>query len=260
MLRLLILFCTLISWTISFGQKRDTLLFRAYKSKAESELQMFFENWAAETGPVNLNSSINDTVQNIYLVFQSFYNPKDINKIGGSEWGNDIYKAAKYLLIQDIVYYAVVDTLIEKGLNNSEDGDIFRRADKYDTLKNFRPVLSFADAKCVVLTKTYDSLLNRFLGNQHYKFATGSIMSPARSKGESEKRKQFLGKFIKIWYGHWGGYWQLHSYPYASRITFDKTFQNAIVDYRMVYEGGYAYLKYIGGKWTLISGKRTWIE
>src|SRR5258705_13751683 len=113
MLRLLTLFCTLISWTISFGQKRDTLLFRAYKSKSETELQAFFENWVAETGSISLNSSnLNDTVQNVYLVFQSFYNPRDISKIGGSEWGNDIYKAAKYFLVQDRVYYAVVDTLV----------------------------------------------------------------------------------------------------------------------------------------------------
>jgi hypothetical protein len=256
MTRFLVFLYFLSYCTTSIGQKSDTLLFKAYKSHSLIELQIFFDNWANETrGPGGL-SSVDNTTKNIYLVFEAFYNPKDISKTGGSEWGNDIYKDAKYLLIQDEVYYAIVDTLFRNGSENA----IFERAIKYDTLKDFRPLITFSDAKTVILTKQYEVLLNRFLGNEHYKFATGSIMSPARSKGESEKRKEFLEKFIKIWYGHWGGYWQLHSYPYASRITFDKDFQNAVVEYRMVYEGGYIHLKNINGKWAIIKAKRTWIE
>ena len=85
-------------------------------------------------------------------------------------------------------------------------------------------------------------------------------MSPAKSKCESDKRKQFLENYIKIWYGHWGGYWQLNSYPYAQKITFDRKFENAVVDYRMVYEGGFAYFKKVNGIWVLIQARRTWIE
>ena len=68
-------------------------------------------------------------------------------------------------------------------------------------------------------------------------------MNPARSKGESEKRKMFLENYIKIFHGHWGGYWQLHSYPEAESITFDKNMEYARVDFRLVYEGGFAILK-----------------
>ncbi len=85
-------------------------------------------------------------------------------------------------------------------------------------------------------------------------------MNPARSSGESEKRKAFLENDIKIWYGHWGSYWQLDSYPVVYSITFDKRMLYARVDFRMVYEGGEAVLKKKNGQWVLVTSKRTWIE
>ena len=85
-------------------------------------------------------------------------------------------------------------------------------------------------------------------------------MNIARSTGKSENRKKFLENYIKIWYGHWGGYWQLYSYPTASSIIFDKDMKYARIYFRMVYEGGEAILKNENNKWILISAKRTWIE
>ena len=189
MRRLLILISLLFCSTHSIGQRNDTLLFKAYKSQSLTELQIFFENWAAETSAISKEdfSKLNDTAKNVYLVFQTFYNPTDISRTGGSEWGNDIYKSVKYFLILDKVYCAVIDTLVKNTSNDTVDFEkmelIYPRADKYDTVKHFRPQFSFPSAKCVTLTKSYDSLLNRFLGNKYYKLGTGDIMSPARSKG-----------------------------------------------------------------------------
>lgn len=260
MLRLILSICLLSVLTASFGQKADTLLYKAYKNKSLTELQAFFEHWATESPPISAEAfrQLNDTTRNIYLVYNLFYNPLNIGKTGGSEWGNDIYKDVKYLLVQDRIHYAIIDTLVHE---TTENGTMdFSVASKYDTLEYFRPQLQLANIKCLPLTNEYNDLLNRYLGNKHYKLGKGSIMSPARSKGESEKRMKFLSNFIKIWYGHWGGYWQLHSYPYASRIVFDKDFNNAVVYFRMVYEGGYAYFNKINDQWTLVEAKRTWIE
>jgi hypothetical protein len=259
MIRVLFSICLLFFITASRGQKRDTLLLNAYKANSLTELQSFFDKWGVETSAISNEelSKLNDTLKNIYQVFQLFYNPKDINRIGGSEWGNDIYKNVKYFLTQDKICFAIVDTLIR---DTTLDKLGFSNSKEYDTLTDFRPQLSFPNTKCLTLTKYYADLLNSFLGDNHYKLGTGSIMSPARAKGESEKRMKFLENYIKIWYGHWGGYWQLHSYPYASRITLDKDFQNAVVDYRMVYEGGCAYFKRINSDWALIKARRTWIE
>jgi hypothetical protein len=260
MTRAFFTFCFLFCFATSFGQKRDALLFKAYQTKSLTKLKAFFDNWARETKPIKKLSGLNDTVKNVYLVFQAFYNPKDIARIGGSEWGNDIYKKAQYLLVQDVIFYGIVDTLLRASSDSLSDNDVFEIAKHYDSLKDFRPQLVFRNAKTVVLTKAYDSLLNRFLGNEGSRLAKGNVMSTASPEGESEKRKQFLENYIKIWYGHWGGYWQLLSYPSAFRITFDKEFEHAIIDYHIVYEGGFAYLKNINGKWTLLKAKRNWIE
>jgi hypothetical protein len=85
-------------------------------------------------------------------------------------------------------------------------------------------------------------------------------MKPARSKGESAKRQRFLEERIKIWYGHWGGYWQLISYPEAYMITLDPELTYARVSFRLVYEGGYAIFKRVDTHWVLVTAKRTWIE
>ncbi|PWT71247.1 MAG: hypothetical protein C5B59_18575 [Bacteroidetes bacterium] len=244
----------------------DSLLFNSYNSKSLETLQLFFENWASETRAVSNAEflELNDTEKNIYEIFQAFYDPKDIPRDGGSAFGNEIYKNAKYLILQDKIEYTLVDSIAnlfqdDKAiLNNAVLNN--RTKGNCDSLVHFRPRLSFTEAKCVFLTGQYDSLLNKFLGNKYSNLGTGSIMSPARAKGESEKRMKFLSKFVKIWYGHWGGYWQLYSYPYATRILIDRDLQNALIDYRMIYEGGYAFMHKTNGKWELVKAKRTWIE
>jgi len=265
------------------------LLRAAYNSGSREKLDTFFENWSRET-PSLSDSAIeksSDTIRNACKVFQQFYNPLNIQRSGGSEWGNDIYKKVKYLVIQKEISIGFVDTLdgdlllrraADEYIGNPSEKDSlikaywtnnegFRRiyihwprARTYRKVPNFRPRLSFSYPKAVMLTNFYDALLNAFLGNKHVPFATGSIMAPARSKGESQERQQFLENCIRIFYGHWGGYWQLYSYPVVSTITFDKDFSNALIEYRMVYEGGEAYLKKVHGAWTLIGAQRTWIE
>jgi len=111
-----------------------------------------------------------------------------------------------------------------------------------------------------VLTNYYRRLLTSFLGNTYKPFAEDDIMAPARAKGESQRRQKFLENDLRIFYGHWGGYWQLYSYPTISSLTFDKSFRYAIIYYEFIYEGGEAYLKKVNGIWTLISAQRTWIE
>ena len=129
-----------------------------------------------------------------------------------------------------------------------------------DSLMNFRPNVKVPGKQAIYLTPERAKTLRAFLGDKHLPIGAGGIMNPARSSGESEKRKLFLENGIKIWYGHWGGYWQFDSYPVAYSITFDESMNYARVNFRMVYEGGEAILKKTGGNWVLISSKRTWIE
>ena len=125
---------------------------------------------------------------------------------------------------------------------------------------SFRPPVQFTDRKIVYLTSKYKRLLDNFLGNEHIDLGTESVMQVARSKGSSRKRMEFINNACKIFYGHWGGYWQYETYPIATSIVFDSKMQRAVVYYRLVYEGGVVMLEKLNGRWTILSGRLTWIE
>ena len=129
-----------------------------------------------------------------------------------------------------------------------------------DSSIEFRPQVSFPDKKIVYLTYDYVQLLNNFLGNTYINLEENNIMQPAYSKDESHRRMQFLSKAAKIYYGHWGGYWQYETYPEAYSIIFDTRMQRAVVNFRFIYEGGVVYMEKKDGKWTIFSGELTWME
>ena len=124
----------------------------------------------------------------------------------------------------------------------------------------FRPPVHFPNRKIVYLTEKYKRLLNGFLGDKHVGFAKKSIMQVAYSKGESREKMDFVNTAARIFYGHWGGYWQYETYPRASFIVIDSQMQRAVVFFRFVYEGGEVILEKQNGEWTIVSGKLTWIE
>ncbi len=131
---------------------------------------------------------------------------------------------------------------------------------KVDSAVVFRPKVSFPDKRIVYLTDEYVQLLNGFLGNTHVDWGTESIMQTAYAKDESRQRMEFIKKAAKIYYGHWGGYWQYETYPKANSIIFDSSMQRAVVNFRFVYEGGEVYLEKQNDEWVVVSGKLTWIE
>ncbi len=280
----------------AYAQTPEKNLEIAYKKKSASLLKEFFNQWAQNSSPItNIDlTQLNDTVKNAYQVFTVFYKPTDINRIGGSEWGKSIYTEVDFLIVQNSIkiYFTEkihysdqeIEDHVRKVLKAKDDSSrqellqkvngklstfVIRRFGPVvseqaifikDSITDFRPIIDCNGKTPLYLTQSYNNLLNAFLGNTHIPFGTENIMNPARSSGESEKRKKFLEKQIKIWYGHWGGYWELYSYPQVSRIIFDKYMQYAKVEFRMVYEGGEAILKNNNGHWELLSARRTWIE
>lgn len=287
-----------------YSQSEMKLLKKAYKEKSTTKLKDFFIAWSQDVLPIADTKLLefNDTIQQAYKAFISFYKPHRLDSIGGSEWGNDIYKDVDFVIVQnalkiyftDKVYYSTQETeeyivneinrrcsdkdsiriSILENLKN-KDGTIdefyfytfgpYSRAKAMDriltdSIMNFRPTVRCDNKTPLFLTKKYDEIINSFLRNNYLPLGAGGIMNPARAKEQSEKRKKFLENYIIIFYGHWGGYWQLYSYPKAYSITFDNDMKYARIDFRLVYEGGEAFLKNEEGVWTLISSKITWRE
>ncbi|WP_089779052.1 hypothetical protein [Chitinophaga sp. YR573] len=284
MKQFLLLCLALMVALFSFCQKRDKLLLKAYRSNSPGKMEHFFDTWKKNTSLSSADiKTMNDTVRNIYQVFQEFYTPLKTEGIGSYEWGQSFhYAGAKYLLLQDNINFGVVDVLnkdtliqvnlgrLAKRLNITTDSAIRAyKADArfilkrfhfewptppiYTTITKFRPQVSFSTPKTVTLTEQYAALLRAFLRNNHTKPGAKNI---AATQEERDKRYAFLENYFKVWNGNW----ELYSPPYVTSITFDKNLENAVVNYHVVSSGGYAYLKKINGNWTLIEAERTWVH
>lgn len=270
------------------GQNSNAkLLKKAYKKQSQEMLVQFFQNWDHEISPITANEfdHFNDTLKNAYWVFQEFYTPDDLKRIGGSEFG-EIYKNVNYMIAQndllvyqtDQIYFSQeeIDSLVLSNLyriHKISESDTAamnlwkRRYSKnpesmkhwfYETdgkrkdsvlfrVENFRPITS-STTNVVYLTTDYSNTLLNFLGEIEYQNYT-----------ESDKREAFLENQILISQGLFNS-WHLITYPYVRKITFDKNFEYAEIQFRILHEGGDAILKKTDGVWNLLSSKRTWIE
>jgi hypothetical protein len=242
---------------LGFSQSYDSLE-TAYKKNSEIKLTEFLDNWN-ETIKSNEDSvsSGSHLKKEIFKIYDEFYNPFNLMRIGNGEWGDSLYFNVKYVIIQNRIDFLV--------LNNDSIGDFnFSIADSLilskDSIMDFRPNVIFPNAKTLYLTKDYGKTLTEFLKDKHHPLGFRGIMNPARAKGSSLDKQRFLNNYFLIIYGHWGGYWHLETHPYVFRIIFNKTMDTARVDFRLVYQGGDAILKKIDNKWEFVKGELTWIE
>mgnify|MGYP006293641365 CR=1 FL=1 len=275
-----------------FGQNNIKRLLKNSFKKADLEsLDKFFSNWEDECQPISQNQLkiLSDTIQDVYKIFTDLYTPRELNRIGGTQWGDSIYTNVDYFIVQSRIDFAFTETFDKKELfrkyfsneyfgteqmTQSENsflkdttdfslglvlGSLIEYSDK-DSIMDFQPNLIFNDIGILYFRPKYTRAISDFLKNKHHKLGFGGIMNPARAKGKSEKRLNWINQKIKVFHGHWGGYWQMTTYPRVTQILFDKKRETAIVFFRMIYEGGEAFYKKIDDKWTLIDAKRTWME
>ncbi len=229
------------------------------------------------------------SLKDVYEIFSDFYTPFDLRRIGGSEWGDSLYFGVDYLVVQNRIDFSIVKTPDKKQIilnylkNNITDsteyeefsstlmkdtldyslGLLYCNSLDYiykDSIMDFRPNLDLEMVDVLYSKYKYINILSRFLKSKHYKFGFGGIMNPARAKGKSKRRLDWVNTKVKIFQGHWGGYWQMTTYPRVVNILFDKNRKTALVYFIMVYEGGEALYKKIDNKWTLVNSKLTWIE
>jgi hypothetical protein len=286
------IFLLLISFLVH-SQSIEKQLNIAYKTNSKELLKDFFLKWENEMKPLPIEQekNINDTLKQVYKAYVEFYNPSRINKLGGSEFGNKIYKNVKYFVVQnslkmfftDKIYYSEKEVeefiplrITQSKLSDSAKQNLLKRKNgklservierynpnnirfenlkliKRDSILNFRPKINIGSKKIVFLNDIYEKEISRFLSD-----STKTNIQPIN---ERENRKKFIENYVKIYDGHWGGYWQLTTYPEVHSIIFDKKMNYAKIYFRMIYQGGEAILKNDKGNWKLIESKLTWIE
>lgn len=276
----------------AFGQNtQEKLLKYSFKKGNVDSLDMFFTKWEKEFQPISQTQfdNLSDTIKDVYEIFSDFYTPKDLKRIGGSEWGDSLYYGVDFVIVQNQIDFSIVETLDKKKIiftyfkNNVKDSSInenyletllkdttdyslgftYFSSIKYlheDSIMDFRPNVNIDSVGVLFYKSDYTRTIARFLKNKHHKLGFGGIMNPARAKGKSEKRLDWINTKVKIFHGHWGGYWEMTTFPSVDIILIDKERETALVFFTLVYQGGEALYKKIDNKWTLIESKLTWIE
>jgi len=227
-----------------------------YKKRDEAGFTEFIKTWSETYKPIPTSSlrQLPEVVRSSYEIFQLFYSPFNIKRIGGSEWGDKINEGSKCVVVQDTLNIRIVKSLANYNMTDCPEDLCALQIAK------FRPRLALKSKTVLRLTDKYERTLNSFLGTDHTPLGMGNIMSPAQSSGESERRSDFLRKQFLVIQGHWGGYWELLTQPQVEYIVFNPELTEAIVHFQIVYEGGEATFKRAGGQWKMVKAVRTWIQ
>jgi len=253
------IFVVILVLTVStcFGQKELKKLKKAYKDKSQSQLESFLQQWQSESKPLASLDSLSDLHKDVYQIYKDFYNPFNLSRVGSGEWGDSLYAGIDYVIIQNqlVINWYKTDTL-NFWRHTNTDSLIMSK----ETVSNFRPDITFEQAKTLYLFPQYSKMINKFLGSKSYPLGFGGIMNPSRAKGESEERLDFLNEKLMIIHGHWGGYWHIATHPYVYSIEFNKDRTIATVNFRLGYQGGSATYIKKDGKWEMKQAGLTWIE
>ncbi len=238
---------------------RHQALESAYLEPETDLLDRFFSDWEEEVPPLRdeERSSLDETQRAVYEIFEVFYTPDQISRIGDSEVGPDIYSQYPYYVVQNSIDFTVFDRLIwgsEWAYGDEEPKPI-----QGGEIKDFRPRVKGSDKRSVFLSPAYEQALFAFLGYDLSPVDEGRFMQAPFPKGESKKRADFLGKKVRVLAGHWGG-WQIATHPYVNRIELNQDLTEAKVEFSLVYEGGEARLQRTEDGWRMTDSRLTWIQ
>ena len=220
-----------------------TKLENAFQLSSTTDLEQFFTEWNKSVSP-NTAEFIkrNDFIEAIYEVYQKIYEPLDLMKLGDWEWGNGLNSNCKYVVVQNKIYYGIVeDSLLESPYINYPY--------TLDSINDFRPSLNLTKEQILYLLPEYEQALNMFLG-----------ANPSVPQGDIDKRYTFIRPYIPILHGHWGNYWHIATHPAIAIVLLGTNKVTAKVLFRVGYQGGEAILKKEANEWTIVESRATWIE
>jgi hypothetical protein len=189
--------------------------------------------WRSESSPLSAQEYLNlsDIEKHVYLIYQDFYNPFNLNKyeshgVHYPEVGNDYYASLLNLIIQNRISYSV-----DGGLNLIE-------------MENFRPGVSLPPAQNYYFTDYYVDEWNAFLDKNH---------------SDLNSRIDFIHKKFKIDRMR-SLTWLYITQPEVFSIYFNENMDSAKVNFGIRFEGGESEYVRTGETWSMISSTLTWIE
>ncbi len=217
------------------------LLSATYYDSCFNCLENMLQEWNKKYSP---QETIADSLQDIYDVYREFYSPWNLARISDSEFGPNIYNGVKYYIIQQSISY---------------NYDFRSYSGNYFTINDFRPVINNDTINILYAKKDYISALECFLGTGYLEFNEDNMI-PTLPYEEINRRHNFLNKYLTFFHGHWGNYWHMETHPEVGSISFNKTKDSALVNFRLGYQGGEAVLGKENNKWIVVDHYMTWIE
>jgi hypothetical protein len=235
----------------------QVILDSAYAHKSSDQLKEIFDRWADQSKPVSENELKlkRNHEKYAYEIFEDFYTPKSISRVGHSEFGDSVYNDIEYAFVQNEVIIEIYNKLI---LDNYSSLDYSKPLSEYK-LVDFRPRVKVPNSKIIYLDEFTKSSINDFLKSNFTPMGENNLMDPAAAEGESQERLEFINQYARIYPGHWGNFWKIETCPTVS-IRFNKTFTKAAVDFRLFYQGGSALYLRKNNKWKFKKSSLIWIE
>ena len=207
----------------------------AYKQREPVLIENFFSEWQKNVKPNSIEFiNQNETIAAIYSVFDTFYKPNDLMKIGNWACVDDINLNCEYIVIQNQIVYSIV--------NSSNINEVDLNISKKNLISNFRPQITSESKNVLYLTDEYEESINDFLGKESSEPLEVEAMQPSQNQG-NERKIKLLKQHIPILHDYWGRTWQLETYPYVNRIIFNKSITKARVEFYAGFQNGQALLE-----------------
>jgi hypothetical protein len=260
----LVILCVSI-FLLSCKKEEDTPAVEVIQPRSEdvAAIKDILDGAAAKQRNTPPTKSVGRAALESHAVFKEFWNPKMIKRYGRHEWDTELYADAKYVIAQRSLEVATRrdDTWPIDELQYSYRARD-RRKDDWDveTIADFSPVVSIPDTIVVSLTRELSDELQGFLGGDFTEATTPDIMSPAQAREESRMKLVAADTMVRFYSKHWGDGWHLISHPEVEQILFDREYLHALVSFRIVYQGGYAFYDKTPDGWKLAKSTIDWIE
>ena len=287
-----IIIALLISINI-YGQSDKDLLQLALKRDSGQLFVQILNGWSNKTQPpIESTQYQNDTLREVYNIFESFFIPANFDTIDGTSLSQLNYRNHNYILVQnaikiyfaDQVYYTdeerdslgveySIKTRMQTKLHESEY-DFFRRQygkmpleliryngeTKITQLDNSKLINTISDFRPRIECRDKKAIyltedINKVINaylGNKYVQNDSKSFTLSTNK-ENVMRKKTLDQFVKFWYGQTGAYWHLVTYPLVESVTFDKNMSFARLKIRLPYLGAIMILKKEDDKWRVVS-------
>ena len=209
-----------------------------YLSSEPSRFDSFLDAWSSTYVPATTaeRAQLSDTVQAVYQIFETFWNPTSLNLYAGAGWlpslGDKAYEGAEYAIVPSTIKYWMHQAPVEEIVE----------------VPDFRPRILISGLQPLPLTREHLGGIALFL-------------EAGPSAPDRLNRRSFLNNRLKSIMPGFRHGWHFLMFPEVRFITFVDGLDRAFVHFRIGLEGGTAdFERNNDGTWVMLQSNMVWFE